>query len=205
MTRWAVVAVPAPTGCPPGIDATAFGLACASDVLELCSELADVQIAVAGADPHALGWPAIPRLPSRVTGELPGAGPAALLPLLSGLGELAASHGLVVAGDAPDLPPLLLGKLWSGLSSADVAVTPAVDGGLVALAARLPIAPWLADLDEVTLATETAALVAAAPTSGAVVVGPGWHRLRRPADLARLDPGLEGWDALRLLLSAPRR
>lgn len=197
MTRWAVVAVPAPTGCPPGIDPRAFALACASDVLELCASLHGVNVAVSGADPAELGWPATPQRPTAVP-----------LALLAGLGDLGATHGLVVAGDAPDLPPLLLGKLWSGLagrSGAEVAVTPAVDGGLVALAARLPIAPWLADLDEVTLATGKDALVAAAPTPGAVVIGPGWHRLRRPADLARLDPGLEGWDALRLLLSAPRR
>jgi hypothetical protein len=29
---------------------------------------------------------------------------------------------------------------------------------------------------------------------------PEWRRLRGPADLATLDPALEGWDATRALL-----
>jgi hypothetical protein len=35
-----------------------------------------------------------------------------------------------------------------------------------------------------------------------IATAPGWHRLRTPADLTRLDPGLEGWDNTRALLSA---
>ncbi len=35
----------------------------------------------------------------------------------------------------------------------------------------------------------------------AVADCPGWHRLRGPADLERLDPQLEGWDATRALLA----
>ena len=45
--------------------------------------------------------------------------------------------------DAPDLPALLLGKLHSALTSAEVAVCPADDGRLVALATRLPAPEWL--------------------------------------------------------------
>jgi len=33
-----------------------------------------------------------------------------------------------------------------------------------------------------------------------VQVVPGWRRQRGPADLAALDPGLEGWEATRRLL-----
>jgi hypothetical protein len=40
-----------------------------------------------------------------------------------------------------------------------------------------------------------------APTAVDVAGTPGWHRLRGPDDLARLDPGLEGWDATRNLLT----
>jgi hypothetical protein len=36
----------------------------------------------------------------------------------------------------------------------------------------------------------------------ALVVTPAWRRLRTPADLGGLDPGLEGWEATRALLSA---
>jgi hypothetical protein len=57
---------------------------------------------------------------------------------------------------------------------------------------------WFPDLDLDT--AEPLAVRAAAPRSGAVAVTPGWHRLRGPADLARLDPALEGWDATRALL-----
>ena len=33
-------------------------------------------------------------------------------------------------------------------------------------------------------------------------VGPGWHRIRAAEDISRLDPGLEGWEATRALLSS---
>jgi hypothetical protein len=45
---------------------------------------------------------------------------------------------------------------------------------------------------------------AAAPAATDVIGTPGWHRLRHPAALARLDPALEGWDATRAMLSATR-
>jgi hypothetical protein len=72
----------------------------------------------------------------------------------------------------------------------------------VALASRLPAPPWLsrelADLDG-------SGLTARAADAGEVAVGPGWHRLRTPADVRRLDPGLEGWASTRALLTAPSR
>ena len=40
-----------------------------------------------------------------------------------------------------------------------------------------------------------------APGPRMVATGPGWHRLRKPQDVARLDPGLEGWDNTRALLT----
>ncbi len=64
----------------------------------------------------------------------------------------------------------------------------------------LPAPTWLpaAPLDELT-----AQLVRRqAPRPVDVVAGAGWHRLRSPTDLARLDPRLEGWDATRALLTA---
>ena len=105
---------------------------------------------------------------------------------------------LVVAGDAPDLPGLLVGKLFRALGGAAVAVCPAENGGLVALAARLPLAPWLGPAG-VGLDTDGAVdrLAAAAPRRGDLGLGPGWHRVREPADLSRLDPGLEGWGSTR--------
>jgi hypothetical protein len=77
-------------------------------------------------------------------------------------------------------------------------VAPAVTGGLLGLAATLPAPDWLPDVD---LSAEAEALRTAAPRSGLVAVTPAWHRLNGPEGLARLDPGLEGWEATRALLS----
>lgn len=116
----------------------------------------------------------------------------------SGTGRVAAV--VAVAYDAPDLPGLLIGKLFRALSTADIAVCPAEDGSQVALGVNLPIANWLTDSLDLSLDLTLAELDQAKPRRHAVAVGPGWHRLRSPADLARLDPGLEGWDATRSIL-----
>jgi 2-phospho-L-lactate guanylyltransferase (CobY/MobA/RfbA family) len=110
----------------------------------------------------------------------------------------------VVAADVPDLPTLLLGKLFSALAGprgASVAVCPAAGGGLVAAAAMVPLSGWLRrltvhfdDLD----AVET--LRAAAPLTE-LSIGPGWRRVRELGDLGHLDPGLEGWDHTRAYLA----
>jgi hypothetical protein len=111
----------------------------------------------------------------------------------------------VLAPDVPDLPTLLLGKLFSalaGLRGAAVAVCPATAGGLVAVAANLPVAQWLAEcearLDDID-ALET--IRRAAPPR-ALSTGPGWRRVRAAADVVHLDPGLEGWDATRAYLQS---
>ena len=132
----------------------------------------------------------------------PGDSPALTVAVLAGLHELGGDVGVVVAADAPDLPGLLLAKLFRALARAEVAVCPADGGGLVALGARLPAPGWLAAAT-VGLDTSDALrrLAAAAVTSTALAVGPGWHRLRGPDDVVWLDPGLEGWAATRALLA----
>ena len=121
--------------------------------------------------------------------------------VLADLHAHGAALGAVVAGDAPDLPGLLVGKCFRALSSAQVSVCPAADGTLVALAAHLPVPDWLAasgvGLD---LVGAVAVLFAAAPNRRAFSVGPGWHRIRGAGDVPRLDPGLEGWEQTRTLL-----
>jgi hypothetical protein len=87
----------------------------------------------------------------------------------------------------------------------------------VALAARLPAVPWLvaalaggpapaAGPRAVGLDSPDAlrGLRSAAPRSGMVHKGPGWHRLRAPDDVRLLDPGLEGWENTRALLEGHR-
>ena len=120
---------------------------------------------------------------------------------LDALHAAGADEAAIVCADAPDLPPLLLGKLFSALTSVDAAVCPAENGGLAALAARLPVADWLREaglsLDDVDALDR---LRTAAPRRG-LNVGSGWHRIRSEADLSELDPGLEGWAATRAWLA----
>jgi hypothetical protein len=178
---------------PPGADPAEFRLAVLEDTYEVVAGLEFVTpvlaLAAGDEDAESITWPGTEVI--RTTG---------LRELLGGLAALGADQAAVVAHDAPDLPPLLLGKLFRALGSGEVAICPAKDGGLVALATRLPAAPWIGEID---LDTEDAPsrLRAAAGRPGAVRSGPGWHRLRTPGDLARLDPGLEGWDNTRILLS----
>ncbi|MFI5731844.1 hypothetical protein ACIA49_17100 [Kribbella sp. NPDC051587] len=220
--RVVVLVVPAtPSWAPPGRTPTAWHHALTEDTYELLADLAQVDVAVAvvttdapaadlGPAPAAdvkaaadaaldveaavaavrdLTWPGTPVY--AVSGASP---------VLSAI-ELAGPAAAVVAVsyDVPDLPGLLIGKLFRALGSADIAVTPATDGSLAAIGVILPIASWVQDAAP-TFDTTLAELEAVKPRRHAVAVGPGWHRLRSNADLAQLDPGLEGWDATRSLL-----
>ena len=144
------------------------------DVLELVGAMAGVQVAL--CCPPAYDDPQAlvwPGTPVLDPGEL------------SRLLERAGGQLCLVAADAPDLPVLLLATLFSALEGAPAAVAPADGGGLVAVAVRLP---WMRPL----------ALADAPPGA---VVSSGWRRVRAPADLERLDPGLEGWEATRAHLT----
>jgi hypothetical protein len=186
---------PATGACPPGVDPAAFALALAEDVIDLLEQLAGVEVAIAcapgrRAEAERVRWPGMAIL------DLPEAGgPRAALHLLAGAGY---DVGAVVAPDVPDLPGLVLAKPFSALSSSLIAVTPATGGGIAVLAARLPVPPWLPDVD---LGVEPEALQLTAPRRRDVRISPPWHRMRRPEDIALLDPQLEGWEATRALLS----
>jgi glycosyltransferase A (GT-A) superfamily protein (DUF2064 family) len=177
---------------PPGADPAEFRLAMLEDTYEVVAGLEFITPVLAlttdDEDAASITWPGTEVVRTKGLREL-----------LGELADLGADQAAVVAHDAPDLPPLLLGKLFRALGSGEIAICPAKDGGLVALAARLPAPAWLGEID---LDTEDAPsrLRAAAERPGAVRSGPGWHRLRTPGDLARLDPGLEGWDNTRILL-----
>lgn len=184
-----------PPAAPPGISATAYADALAEDTYEVLAGLAGTHSAVVAAPgqrdrAQSLVWPGTPVL----VADGPLAALGALLAEPGGDGAAA----VVVCCDAPDLPQLLVGKLFAALAGADVACCPGERGDLVALAARAPLTEWLlrseADLD-----TAASDLQRRAPP-GALVITPGWHRLREPATVARLDPGLEGWPATRALL-----
>jgi hypothetical protein len=170
-------------------------MAMLEDVVDLVESMREVEAALAlppDADPslRSLTWPGMPVV----------AGAPDVIAVLDALEALGADEGAVVCADVPDLPVLLLGKLHSALTDAQVAVCPADGGGLVALATRLPASGWLRDLGpRLDEPTELARIKTAAPTR-TLVVGPGWHRVRTTQDLGALDPGLEGWEATRALL-----
>jgi hypothetical protein len=195
VTRRIVIALLAPpTWAPPGTDPARWRAALAEDVVDLIASLAaaDAAIAVAEADrdlASAVAWPKMPEYVLRV-------------PTVTAALAAAAADGYdqaaVLAADAPDLPGMLVGKLLQPLSTRLAAVAPATGGGLLGVAARLPVPEWFPDLDLDGAAP--ADLRGAAPRRALVAETQGWHRLRGPADLARLDPGLEGWPATRLLL-----
>lgn len=196
--RVAIALLSPVTWQPPGVDPTAWRHALAEDVVDLLATLQEIEpaIAVVAEDrglAEAVAWPGMPVYA------------VSALDLRSVFSAAAAdgyAEAAVLAGDAPDLPGLVVGKLLRPLTTRTLAVAAAEgDGaGLLGVAARLPAPDWLAamDLDSGSLA----ALRSAAPRPADVAAAPSWRRLRGPADLAGLDPGLEGWDATRTLLSA---
>jgi hypothetical protein len=196
VARRVVVALLGPVAwTPPGIDPARWRTALAEDVVDLLATLNEVETAVAvtPADrwlADAVVWP------GTAVHEVPEPTPNAVFAALTGYDQAA-----VVAADAPDVPGLTLGKLLRPLSSRPVAVAPVEGhgGGLLGVAAVLPVPAWVppVDLD----ATAPAEVRAAAPRPGDVAVTAGWRRLRGPADLATLDPAFEGWEATRSLLS----
>ncbi len=186
----AVLVTPAlGSATPPGVAPADFLRALAEDTYEIVAGLDLVRpvILTAGvAGLEEIAWPGTPVIeigsPAKAFAALP-----------------TADEAVVVSADAPDLPPLLIGKLFRELGRAELAVCPAENGGAVAVAARLPFPAW-ADLD-FDHPDVVRHLRGQAPGPRRVATGPGWHRLRGPADLARLDPGLEGWENTRALLS----
>lgn len=199
MTRRVVVALLAPVAwTPPGIEPAHWRHALAEDVVDLLATLQEVETAVAvtRADrplAEAVVWPGTPVV------EVPAPTVNAVLAALDGYDQAA-----VVAADAPDLPGLTIGKLLRPLTSRPTAAAP-VEGtgpGLFGFATRLPAPDWLPEID---LDTAVPGLIrAAAPRPADLAVTAAWHRLRGPADLATLDPAVEGWEATRALLSGAR-
>lgn len=196
--RVVVLVVPAAiTWAPPGRSPDPWRLALAEDTYEVLAALDRVDVAVAVAsdaidDIAALTWPGTPVFAVDPTRPV--------LDAVEQAGEAAAV--VAVSYDVPDLPGLLIGKLFRALSSADLAVCPAEDGTLAAIGVNRPTADWVQAASP-TFDTQLSDLELLKPRRHAIAIGPGWHRLRSNADLARLDPGLEGWDATRSLLRGP--
>jgi len=197
MTRRALIALLTPVHwSPPGVPPDAWRAALVEDAVDLLATLNEIEPAIAAVQADlplatAVAWPGMPVYPV----PHPTAEPAFAAATASGYDQAA-----VLATDAPDVPGLVIGKLLRPLTTRLVAVAPALDGpGLLGLATQLPAPDWLPDVDLDTATVDT--IRQSAPRPGLVAVTPGWRRLRGPAQLATLDPAVEGWDTTRALLS----
>jgi len=202
--RVAVALLAPPVWGPPGIDPVQWRLALVEDVLDVFATMVEVEpaVAVLPSDERLLtqvGWPGLR---------------AYVLPALDVVSVFAAAardgfeQAVLLPGDAPDLPGMVIAKLLRPLTSRPLAAAPVLghpgtgDGagtGLLGLSATLPAAGWLPAVGLDGL--DPRSLRRLAPLVTDVAPAPGWHRMRSPGDLARLDPRLPGWDATRAVLS----
>ncbi|MEV4577468.1 hypothetical protein AB0K16_29920 [Nonomuraea jabiensis] len=193
MTRIAAVLVRQrmAQAAPPGVDPAQFLEAVAEDTYEMVAglELVTPVLITSVPELEEIVWPGTEVITIKDDE-----------PLKIILKRLKADQAAVISADAPDLPPLLVGKLFRELGRAEITVCPAENGGAVAMACALPPPTWAdPDLDDEGIVTT---LRAQAPGPRRVATTPGWHRLRTSEDVERLDPGLEGWESTRALIRA---
>lgn len=193
--RLAVVVVrhTAASGAPPGIDPQAFAAACLADSYEVLADLVEVTSGVVGTEEEAseLLWPGSVRLDPQTSTRR-----------LVAQVDQRFDEVVFIPADVPDLPGLVLAKVFKALQRADVCLAPArgLAGGLVAIGVRAPWPSWISidlDLDH----DPAESLAQLAPRRTRLAVGQDWHRMRGPGAVSRLDPGLEGWEMTRSLLS----
>ncbi|WP_433297776.1 hypothetical protein ACQP2F_41850 [Actinoplanes sp. CA-030573] len=180
---------------PPGVDLGAWRAALAEDVVDLLARLAQAEAAIAATAEdrklaEEIAWPGM-----RIY-EVP---TASYLPVFAAAAEDGFEQAAVIAADVPDIPGMILGKLLRPLESKAVAVAGGGPGnGLMGVATSLPAPEWLDDHELDTASAQV--LRRTAPRPGDVSSTPEWRRLRGPAELASLDPALEGWENTRALL-----
>ena len=182
----------ASSAAPAGVASEAFAAACLLDSYEVVADLIGVRSGIAGPTEVAeMLWPGALQLPADAT-----------VPVIARLVSGEADELVVVPADVPDLPGLVLAKLFKVLHRTDIAISPEYAGaGCVAIGVSLPLADWIPDdafdLDH----NPFARLSAIATRKSRCTLAPTWHRLRTPTDVMRLDPGLEGWEETRALLA----
>jgi hypothetical protein len=183
----------ASSAAPEGIDPELFATACLLDSYEVVADLIGLQSGIVGPDTVAeLLWPGALHLPADIT-----------VPEIARQLSGDADELVVVPADAPDLPGLVLAKLFKVLHRSDIGIAAEHGGsGCTAIGVSLPLADWIPDnafdLDQ----NPFARLSAIAPRRSRCALTPTWHRLRTPADVARLDHRLEGWEETRALLAS---
>jgi hypothetical protein len=199
--RRVVVAVLAPpVWVPTSVEPAEWRAALAEDILDVLARLVEAEPAIAATDVDALkvGWPGLRRY---------GLARLDVVSLFRAVAADGFDQAVLLAGDAPDLPGMMIAKLLRPLTTRPMAVaaahaSPHVESGLLGLAARLPAPWWLPPVELDQLTPQSLRKLAERPAD--VAPAPAWHRMRGPDDLARLDPGLEGWDATRALLASPQ-
>lgn len=185
-------------GTPPGVDPTAFAYACLADTYEVAADLAVVDSGLVAERSlvEDLLWPRATLL-----------SPAAHVRAVAAQCADRYDELVLIAADVPDLPGLVIAKVFKALQRADVCVSLDTGGtAAIAIGVRLPLPAWLtAALGEDTNLDlpQLDRLRSAAPRRALLAMGPRWHRLNLPGAVHHLDPRLEGWDMTRLLLSAP--
>ena len=181
---------------PKDINPDAFAAACLADSYEVLADLIGVRSGIAGqTSAGELLWPGALHLPDDIS-----------VPTLARQLTDDADELVVVPADVPDLPGLVLAKLFKVLHRTDIAIAPERSGGgCAAIGVSLPLAGWIPedafDLDQ----NPFARLSAIAPRRSRYALTPTWHRLRTPEDITRLDAGLEGWEETRALLANQSR
>ena len=182
----------ASSAAPDGIDPAAFAAACLLDSYEVVADLIGVTSGIAGPPSVAeMLWPGALHLATDTT-----------VPVMAQQLSETADELVLLPADLPDLPGLVLAKLFKVLHRTDIAIAPERSGnGCAAIGVSLPLANWIPedafDLDN----NPFVRLSAIAPRRSRWALAPAWHRLRTPTDLSRLDPGLEGWEETRILLA----
>jgi hypothetical protein len=177
---------------PTDIDPAAFAAACLLDSYEVVADLIGVESGIAGPPSVSeMLWPGALHLLADIT-----------VPVMARQLSDVVDELVVIPADLPDLPGLVLAKLFKVLHRTDIAIAPERDGeGCTAIGVSLPLADWIPDdafdLDH----NPYERLSAIAPRRSRCALAPAWHRLRTPVDLRRLDPGLEGWEETRALLA----
>ena len=99
---------------PEGIDSSAFAAACLLDSYEVVADLIGVASGIAGPGSVAdMLWPGALHLPADIT-----------VPTMAGQLSEVADELVVVPADLPDLPGLVLAKLFKVLHRTDIAIAP---------------------------------------------------------------------------------
>jgi hypothetical protein len=182
----------ASSAAPDGVDPAAFAAACLLDSYEVVADLIGVRSGIAGPQSVAeMLWPGALHLPTDIS-----------VPAMARQLSEEADELVVLPADLPDLPGLVLAKLFKVLHRTEIAIAPERSGtGCAAIGLSLPLADWIPedafDLDK----NPFTRLSAIAPRRSRCALSPAWHRLRTPTDVRRLDPGLEGWEETRALLA----